>query len=169
MLYGHHLLCGEALFLTEDWFPQYRHFYATPHASYFYYSLQRREGSEDQNNMTSFRQTNPKCLLQLSTNWTFEPVTPHAYVHQVHLWGFDCSAALFAGSCCFVFKSCFFFFPYIYIQELFYVSDNGFLAYQQQAHTYRRKKGRDRDRHGARDRESDGTLQNPTGSRSRRG
>lgn len=74
-----------SLFLTEDWFPQYRHSYATPHASYFYYSLQRREGSEDQNNMTSFRQTNPKCLLQLSTNWTFEPVTPHAYVHQVHL------------------------------------------------------------------------------------
>lgn len=49
------------------------------------------------------------------------------------------------------------------------MSDNGFLAYQQQAHAYRRKEGRDRDRHGARDRESDGILQNPTGLRSRRG
>lgn len=100
------------IFLTEAWFPQYRHFYATPHASYVYYSLQRREESEDQNNMTSFRQTSPKCLLQLSTNWTFEPVTPQAYVHQVHLWGFDCSAALFAVLAV-LFLSLVFFFIYI--------------------------------------------------------
>lgn len=42
------------------------------------------------NDIMSFCQNNnnknnPKCLLQLSTNWTFEPVTPHAYVHQVYL------------------------------------------------------------------------------------